>query len=159
MEIAAELMPALDYRQYFSSIANYDFFNLFVIKGEDFKKNSFVLRADRVLTEDIDADVAVMFPRLDEQITAKVKTYPSIFMSENHGYKQASIDQVAYYGYVTDINPKSSFAKSTVTVSFQAFVPLPQQRLNILTAQLGLDYKDGNDRLSREHFIIKKINL
>ncbi len=131
---------------------NSDYYNLFVINAETFESGRFLVPKDRALTEKITPEIAEQFAGLSDDAIAQIKTFPSIFASENHFYGRTDDEHNARFGVVTDVKVQENGVKIYCnTISF-----LPQQRLNELAFNLALASAYS---LNRTYWTIKKINL
>ena len=81
-----------------------EYYNLFVIGGESFNENFFLIDKTRALTvaEGVAEDISEQFASLTPDAQAAIKTFPSIFASETV-YGDAGACQFALFGVVTDI--------------------------------------------------------
>lgn len=134
---------------------NNDYYNLFVIGGEHFDSDHFLVPKNRALTESTMQEVKDSLASLSPEAMAKIKTYPALFASENLYYGRIDEEQYAYYGYVTDIKIQDNGIK----VYFTSLNKIPQQRINQLAMELGLSQASSLNELNRTHWAIKKINL
>ena len=134
---------------------NKEYYNLFVIGGETFSAGHFFVPINRALTESIAPEIAVRFNHLNDEAVSQIKTFPALFMSENHHNGHTSPDHKAYFGIVTDI----SVQENVVKIWFQAVAALPQQRLNKMAINLKISSSSLTNELSRTHWTIKSVNL
>lgn len=134
---------------------NCDYYNLFVIGDEPFNSDHFLVPKDRSLTESTTEELKDALASLTAEAIAAIKTFPALFASENHYYGKTDDAQFAYYGFVTDIKVQDNGIK----VYFKVLNPVPQQRINEIAGDLGLDRVPSFNELNRTHWAIKKINL
>ena len=133
-----------------------EYYNLFVIGGESFNENFFLIDKERALTvaEGVAEEISAQFASLTPDAQAAIKTFPSIFASETV-YGDAGACQLALFGVVTDIR----IQENGIKVYFQRFCTIPQRNLNELARNLALKGTPTFNELSRTHWTIKRINL
>ena len=107
---------------------------------------------DRALTESIDPDLKSQLASLSEPAKARIKTFPSLFMSE---LDKTNTEQIAYYGFVTNV----CVQRNGIRIEFQKLGGLPQHRLNEVFRELALEGRPHINELSRTHWTIKRIDL
>lgn len=134
---------------------NCEYYNLFVIGGELFDRDHFLVPKNRALTESTMQEVKDSLASLSPEAVTKIKTYPALFVSENLYYGRTNEEQYARYGIVTDIKIQDNGIK----VYFGTLNFIPQQRINELAMELGLCQASSLNELNRTHWAIKKINL
>jgi len=136
---------------------NTDYYNLFVVGGETFNENFFLIDKNRALitAEGVAADIAEQFAALTPEAQASIKTFPSIFASENHQYGRTDDAHLALFGVVTDIR----IQENGIKIYFQRFCTIPQQRLNEIMLNLAIKGSSSFNELNRTHWTIKRINL
>lgn len=134
---------------------NTNYYNLFVIGAETYSDGHFIVPKDRALTESMAPETKALFSNLDDEAIAQIKTFPSLFASENRGYGKTDEDHQACYGLVTDVRVQDNGIK----IHFQPLSSIPQQRLNELIFQLAIDGTSSFNELNRTHWAIKRLNL
>lgn len=134
-----------------------EYYNLFVVGDEPFNEGFFLIDKDRALTvsEGVSADISEQFASLSPETQAAIKTFPSIFASENHQYGHTDEAQLAVFGVVTDIR----IQENGIKIYYQRFCTLPQQRLNEIMLRLAIRGSSSFNELNRTHWTIKRINL
>lgn len=134
-----------------------EYYNLFVVGGETFNESFFLIEKDRALTtaEGVAEDISAQFASLTPEAQATIKTFPSIFASENHQYGRTDGAHLALFGMVTDIR----IQENGIKIYFQRFCTIPQQRLNELMLNLAIKGSSSFNELNRTHWTIKRINL
>ena len=134
-----------------------EYYNLFVVGDEPFNEGFFLIDKDRALTvsEGVSADISEQFASLSPEAQAAIKTFPSIFASENHQYGHTDEAQLAVFGVVTDIR----IQENGIKIYYQRFCNIPQQRLNEIMLRLAIRGSSSFNELNRTHWTIKRINL
>ena len=134
-----------------------EYYNLFVVGDESFNEGFFLIDKERALTvsEGVAADISEQFASLSPEAQALIKTFPSIFASENHQYGHTDEAQLAVFGVVTDIR----IQENGIKIYYQRFCTLPQQRLNEIMLRLAIRGSSSFNELNRTHWTIKRINL
>ena len=132
-----------------------DYYNLFVIGDETFCDGHFIVPKDRALTESTSQDVKAQFAALSEDAILQIKTFPSLFTSENHRYGKTDDTHQAYFGLVTDVRIQDNGIK----IYFRPLSAIPQQRLNEIAFKLAIQSASSTNELNRTHWAIKKVNL
>lgn len=143
---------ALSQLRFYLTNRSSEYYNFFVIKGEIFDNGRFFVPPDRALTESIDAGLKRQLASLSESAKARIKTFPSLFMSE---IDRKEIGQTAYYGFVTDIIVQGN----GIRIEFQKLCSLPQHKLNEIFHELALEGKPDCNELYRMHWTVKQIDL
>ena len=134
---------------------NTDYYNLFVIGTETFSDGHFIVPKDRALTESMTPENKAQFSALTDEAIARIRTFPSIFASENHYYGKTDDDHQAIFGLVKEARIQDNGIK----IHFQSLWPIPQQRLNEIIFQLAIDGTTSFNELDRTHWAIKRVNL
>ena len=134
---------------------NLDCYNLFVIGEEDFQGGNFIIPKDRALTESMSAEAIKQFSALSANAIAQIRTFPSLFTSENHQYGRTDDTHTAFFGLVTDVKIQDNGIK----VYFHKLSVVPQQKLNELAFELALGKASSFNELNRTHWAIKRVNL
>jgi hypothetical protein len=136
---------------------NRDYYNLFVIGGEEFYNDHFLVPKDRALVQGTLADD--LFDRLSAltpDAIKEIKTFPALFASENTDYwGKTDTQQQTIYGLVTDIKVQDNGIK----IYFQPFTNINQQTINNIAFELGIGNRTAITELNRTHWTIKRINL
>lgn len=134
-----------------------EYYNLFVIGDEAFNENFFLIDKDRALTttEGVAVDVSSQFAALTPEVQASIKTFPSIFASENHLYGRTDEAHLALFGVVTDIR----IQENGIKIYFQRFCTISQQKLNEIMPNLAIKGSTSFNEFNRTHWTIKRINL
>lgn len=130
-------------------------YHLFVIGGEDFDSDRFMVDPTRALTEYTDATLKEQFARLEPDMINQLKLFPAIFASENALYGQAADGQTAYWGAVTDIRVQDN----GIRIGFHIIHPIPQNLLNENATYLGINGYRFVNELNRTHWALKRVNL
>ena len=134
---------------------NMDYYNLFVIGDETFCDGHFTIPKDRALTESMSLETKVQFSALSEEAVSQIKTFPSLFASENHSYGKTDDAHQAYFGLVTNVKIQDNGIK----IHFRPLWSVPQQRLNEIASKIALQSAPALNELNRTHWAIKKVNL
>lgn len=134
---------------------NLDCYNLFVIGEEDFQDGHFIVPKDRALTESMSNEAKEQFSALSADAITQIRTFPSLFTSENHQYGRTDDAHVAYFGLVTDVKIQDNGIK----VYFYKLSAIPQQKLNEIAFELALGKAASFNELNRTHWAIKRVNL
>lgn len=134
---------------------NTDYYNLFVIGTETFSDGYFIVRKDRALTESMTPENKAQFSALTDEAIARIRTFPSIFASENHYYGKTDDDHQAIFGIVKEVRIQDNGIK----IHFQSLWPIQQQRLNEIIFQLAIGGTTSFNELDRTHWAIKRVNL
>lgn len=132
-----------------------EYYNLFVIGDETFCDGHFIVPKDRALTESITPGIASKYASLGEDAIDHIKTFPSLFASENRSYCCTDDEHEAYFGIVKDVR----IQQNGIKIYFQLISALPQQRLNEIAPNLALDRASMINELGRTHWAIKQVNL
>lgn len=134
---------------------NMDYYNLFVIGEETFCDGHFTVPKDRALTESMSPEVKAQFSALSEDAISQIKTFPSLFASENHSYGKTDDAHQASFGIVTDVKIQDNGIK----IHFRPLWAIPQQKLNEIAFNIALQRASSFNELNRTHWAIKKVNL
>ena len=136
-------------------IFNTNFYHLFVILGEKFEDNYFLVPKDRALTESTNDELKSKYASLTPEAIEGLKRYPAIFADENHSYGKTDDAQDAYFGFVKDIKIQDNGIKIYYTI----ITAIPQQILNEQCFELGIGGARSFNELNRTHWALKQINL
>ena len=134
---------------------NTDYYNLFVIGTETFSDGHFIVPKDRALTESMTPENKAQFSALSDETIARIRTFPSIFASENHYFGKTDDDHCAIFGLVSEVRIQDNGIK----IHFRSLWPIQQQRLNEILFQLAIDGTTSFNELDRTHWAIKRVNL
>lgn len=134
---------------------NQDCYNLFVIGEEDFQGGHFIVPKDRALTESMSDEAKKQFSALSVDAISQIRTFPSLFASENYQYGRTDDTHMAYFGLVTDVKIQDNGIK----VYFYKLSAIPQQRLNEIAFELAFGKAASFNELNRTHWAIKRVNL
>jgi hypothetical protein len=134
---------------------NTDYYNLFVITDESFSERHFVVPKDRALTESMAEESKALFSALGDEAIAKIKTFPSLFASENHQYGRTDDDHNAIFGLVLNVRVQDNGIK----IHFHPLCAVPQQRLNEIAFKIAIQGASSFNELNRTHWAIKRLNL
>ena len=130
-------------------------FNLFVIGCEDFNRGYFTVSKECALTKCIAPELKKQYARLTGTAIESIKTFPSIFASENRRSAATDVDHQAFYGFVTDIQLLPNDVRITYALNYR----IPQQRLNEIADELALRQAPLANELNDTHWTIKRVNL
>ncbi|WP_455598330.1 hypothetical protein [Cloacibacillus sp.] len=134
---------------------NTNYYNLFVIGDESFSDGHFIVPKDRALTESITPENKEQFSALSDEAISLIKTFPSLFASENHHCGKTDDDHNAILGLVSEVRIQDNGIK----IHFQPLWPIPQQRINEIASQLAIQGASSFNELNRTHWAIKRLNL
>lgn len=134
-----------------------EYYNLFVIGDEDFSAGHFIVPKNRALAElaFIEENIKAEFASLSESAIAKIKTFPSIFASENHSYGKTDDDHLAIFGMVTDVH----IQENGIKIHLHSLNYIPQQMLNEISQDLAICARSSFSELNHTHWTIKQIDL
>jgi hypothetical protein len=136
-------------------IFNTDYYNLFIVDGEDFFNGYFTVPKELALTESISNELRNKYSTLTDNAMCDIKTFPSIFASTNNYFGYTDEDHLAYYGYISDIQ----ILKNDIRIYFQILNHIPQQVLNENHKSIGVDGKKAFNEFDETHWTIKNVNL
>lgn len=137
---------------------NNEYYHLFVMGGESFEQNHFIVPADRALAAYWTTDeLREKYGRLSDENIEKLKTFPALFMPEAEGYYARPTDeQQAYLGIIEDIRIQDNGIK----IRWRMIWPIPMQQISSIGFELGIkDMTRALSELNRTHWAIKHINL
>lgn len=134
---------------------NTDYYNLFVIGIETFADGHFIVPKDRALTESMTTENKAQFSVLTDEAIARIKTFPSLFASENHHYGRTDDNHQAIFGLVNEVRIQDNGIK----IRFNPLWQIPQQRLNEISCNLAIEGASSFNELNRTHWAIKRLNL
>lgn len=134
---------------------NTDYYNLFVIDDETSAEGHFIAPKVRELTESMTDENKAQFSALTDEAISRIKTFPSLFVSENRHYGRTDEDHNAIFGLVSEVRIQDDGIK----IHFQGLWSIPQQRLNEIACRLAMQGASSFDELNRTHWAIKRLNL
>lgn len=135
---------------------NLDYYNLIVIAGDELDGIGHVMvDKDRAITESTSDDVKKKYAALTQDAITEIKMFPAIIATENHCYGKTDENHYAHYGIITDVKVQDNGIK----VYYQLLNAIPQQKLNELINELGIQGNSNFNELNRMHWAIKKINM
>jgi hypothetical protein len=136
---------------------NTDYYNIFVMGGETFEHNHFLVPKNRALTKgSISDDLYERLASLTPEAIEEIKTFPSLFASENTGnWGNTDPEQMTIYGLVTEIRVQDN----GIMIYYQYLNYIPQQKINEFSFELGLGNPRAITVLNKTQWTIKKINL
>ncbi len=136
---------------------NTDYYNLFVMGGETFEHNHFLVPKNRALTRgSISEDLYERLASLTPDAIEEIRTFPSLFASENTGHwGNTDKEQLTIYGLVTDIRVQDN----GIMIYYQYLNFIPQQKINEFSFELGMGSQRAITELDTTRWTIKKINL
>lgn len=135
---------------------NTDFYNLLVVGNDELNPQDChcLVRKDRVITESTSKELKAAYATLSDDAISTLKTYPAIIATENHAYGKTDADHYAAYGLIVDVKIQDNGIK----VYYQILNWIPQQKINELRFELGIEGCSGTNELNRMHWAVKKIN-
>lgn len=136
---------------------NTEYYNLFVMKGETFEHNHFLVPKNCALTKGtISDDLFERLASLTPEAIEEIKTFPALFASENTGYwGNTDPEQQTIYGLVTGIRVQDN----GIMIYYQDLSFIPQQKINEISFELGMGTPRAITTLNTTRWTIKKINL
>ena len=134
-----------------------DYYNLFVISGETFEHDHFLVPKDRALVKGtISDDLFERLAALTPEAIEEIKTFPALFASENTGYwGKTDPEQQTIYGLVREIRTQDN----GIMIYYKDLNFIPQQKINELSFELGMGRPRAITSLNTTRWTIKKINL
>lgn len=154
--LIANPMPGMQQSSVMSVALNLDYYNLIVVAGDILDGTYHVMvDKERAITESTSDELKKQYAALTPEAIAEIKTFPTIIATENHGYGKTDDEHCAHYGIITDIKVQDNGIK----IYYQFLNQIPQERLNALLLELGLQGNANFNELNRMHWSIKKINL
>lgn len=130
-------------------------YHLFVIAGEDFSTGRFLVNSTRALTEHTSDELKKRYQHLESADIDKLKNFPALFMDENAEIVRALPDQLARWGYLTDIRVQDN----GIRIAFNTVMTVPQQCLNDNSHHFGIQAYGRMSELNRTHWALKRVNL
>ena len=133
-----------------------EYYNIFVLAGEEFDRPYVKVPRDRSLNECMTEEAMAKFSSLTEENRAQIMTMPSLFMAENNKYGKADESQNVIYGFIPDIKVYDNYVKAY----FCGYrLDVPQCRLNDLLDELQLVGDNRFNEMNRTHWSIKRCDL
>ena len=135
-----------------------EYYHLFVVGGETFTEDHFIISADRALgTYWTTDDLREKFGRLSADDIEILKTFPALLMPEADGYYAKPADaQQAYLSVIEDIRVQDNGIK----IRWRMLWPISMQSLCTIGFELGMkDMTKALSELNRTHWALKRINL
>ena len=148
---------------YIQKTINMDYFNLFVILGEQYDKPYFIVDVKRALTinEGTAKNIHDRLATFTDEAKAEIMSYPCIFASENYRYSPPETTptgpQIAQYGFITKIQQMHN---GDLKIYFQSLpmCPIPQETLSNMITELDLRGTEKLNEFDRTHWAIKNVN-
>ena len=143
---------------------NLDYFNLFVILGEQYDKSYFIVDVKRALTvaEGTSKNIHDRLASFTDEAKEEIMSYPCIFATQNYRYSPPETTptgpQLAQYGFITKIQ---QLHNSNLKIFFQ-IMPMcyiPQYKLNEMLVELDIQGNEKVNEFDRTHWSIKNVNV
>jgi hypothetical protein len=134
---------------------NTKYYNLFVVGSEAFDDKHFTIPKNKALIESVAPELKSRYSTLNAEAIEKIKTFPTIFASENHGQAKTDNEHQAFFGFVTDVKIQDNGIK----ICFWLLSAIPQQKLNENASIFGIAGASMSNELNRTHWSIKEIDL
>lgn len=145
----AASLPHLDHE------FDYSCYNLLVCDDDELEQSGFVMiEKSRSLNESTPKEL-MKLGRLTPECVDQLKKFPAIIATENHSDRGTDSEHMAYYGYITDVRVQDNGIK----VRYQALNEIPQQKLNELETEIGLQYCTAINELDSPHWAAKNVNI
>jgi hypothetical protein len=144
-------------RKSISHKINTDYYNLFVISGETFENDHFLVPKDRALVKGtISDDLFKKLAALTPEAIEEIKTFPSLFAGENTDYwGKTDPEQQTIYGLVREIRTQDN----GIMIYYKDLNFIPQHKINEISFELGMGLPRAITSLNTTRWTIKKINL
>jgi len=137
-------------------VLNLDYYNLIIVAGDELDGTGHVMvDKDRAITESTSEELKKLYAALTPEAIEIIKTFPAIIATENHDYGKTDDNHYADYGIITDVKVQDNGIK----VYYQLLNKIPQQKLNELLFELGIQGNSNFNELNRMHWAIKRINM
>lgn len=133
-------------------------YNLIVVDGVDWQKPNeatFIMSADRVLTEYMDTQLKAEFSTLSDIAISRIMSFPTIFANENYTFGHTDEAQILALGFIKQMKVRREGVMIYPDIRYY----LPQQRLNEALFQLDIRGNNSFNEFNRNHWSIKKIDL
>ncbi len=134
------------------------YYNLIVVDGVDWQKPNeatFIMSADRVLTEYMDTQLKAEFSTLSDIAISRIMSFPTIFANENYTFGHTDEAQILALGFIKQMKVRREGVMIYPDIRYY----LPQQRLNEALFQLDIRGNNSFNEFNRNHWSIKKIDL
>lgn len=149
---------------YIRKTINMEYFNLFVILGEQYDKPYFIVDVKRALTvnEGTAKFIHDNLASFSDKAKNEIMSYPCIFANENYRYSPPETlpigPQMAQYGFITKIQ---QLHNGDLKIFFQTIpmCPIPQDLLNTMVSELDLQGNEKVNEFDRTHWSIKNVNI
>jgi hypothetical protein len=138
-------------------ILSSEYFNIFVIGGEDISDGRFCIEDDRSITEYTDSRVTARFKPLDDEKINQIITVPSLLMNECvRECGKCVPNQTIYFGIVSKFQKR----RDDNIIEFQVIKNIPMELIIEKKRYLDImaDYT-GHGELTRTHWAIKEADL
>ena len=134
-----------------------EYYNLFVVGDDVFTDTHVLVDKKRALTvsEGVAPEISSQLAALTTEAIATIKTFPSIFATENRHYGRTDDDHNAIFGFVTDVRIRDKDIK----IGFQKLCYIPQQRINEMATNLSIKGSSAFNELNRMHWTVKRVHL
>ncbi|WP_409226877.1 hypothetical protein [Gudongella sp. SC589] len=144
-------------RESVSQTISTDYYNLFVIAGETFEHDHFLVPKNRALIKgNISNELFERLSSLTPEAIEEIKTFPSLFASENTDHwGRTDPEQEAIYGIVRDIRVQDN----GIMIYYKELNYIPQHKINEISFNLGMGHPRALVPLNTTQWTIKKINL
>lgn len=130
-------------------------YHLFVIAGEDFETDRFLVDPTRALTEYTAPELKERYQHLQPEILHELGSYPALFMAENGAIGHALDGQQAWFGIINSIRVQDN----GIRIGFQKIHAISQQALNDNSNHFGIQTYGRISELNRTHWALKRVNL
>ena len=141
-----------------SRTINAEYFNLFVVGGELFEQDHFIVEADRALSPFwTSEELRERYGRLTDEAIGEIITFPALFMAEaERYYAKAGDNQQVFFGFVDSVRVQDNGIK----VHCQLLWPIPMQQISAIGFELGMkNMTKAITEMNHTHWAIKHINL
>lgn len=150
------VMPPFGGQIYIPRHINREYYNIFVVGGEEFDKPYFKMPRDRSLCECMSEETKIRFTGMTQENKQEIITMPTLFMAENNRYGNADNDQRVIYGFVSDYK----IYENDVKIYYSGYkLDIPQVRLNEMLEELQLYGDNRFNEMNRTHWAIKRCDL
>ena len=134
---------------------DYSCYNLLVSDDDELEQSGCVMiEKSKSLNESTPREL-MRLGRLTPDCVAQLKKFPAIIATENHSDRGTDSEHMAYYGYITDVRVQDNGVK----VRYQALNEIPQQKLNELESEIGLQFCTAVNELDCPHWAAKNVNI
>ena len=143
-----------------SKTINLEYFNLFIITGEQYVKPYFIVDIKKALTvkEGTNQDIHNRLATFTDEAKNEIISYPCIFATENNrDTLPNSRTQTAQYGFITDIK---QLTNGDLKIYFQKLPSsIPQNVLNESLVELDIKGNNVINEFDNPHWAIKNVNI